>query len=89
MKGVGSREKIFTPFHNHVHELYRRHHPQILIIVKPCIAKDRAQAVIDTLPYSHSQRIDLIGFLGGIWMMWNEGISKWRFSPPVNTVFMR
>ena len=46
MKGVGNREKIFTPFHNHAHELYRRHHPQILIIVKPCIAKDRAQQLL-------------------------------------------
>ena len=73
MKGVGSREKIFTPFHNHAHELYRRHHPQILIIVEPCFAEDRAQEVIDTLLYSHSQRIDSIGFSGGIWMLWNEG----------------
>ena len=70
---VGSREKIFTPFHNHAHELYHRHHPQILIIVEPCIAEDRAQEVIDTLLYSHSQRIDSIGFSGGIWMLWNEG----------------
>ena len=60
-------------FCNHAHELYRRHHPQILIIVECCIAEDRAQAFINTLPYSHSQRVDFIGFLGGIWILWNKG----------------
>ena len=60
-------------FCNHAHELYCSHRPQILIIVEPHIAEDWAQTVIDTLPYSHSQRVDSIGFLGGIWMLWNEG----------------
>ena len=60
-------------FRNHTHELHRRHRPQILIIVEPHIVEERAQTVIDKLPYSHSWRVDPIGFSGGIWMLWNEG----------------
>ena len=54
--------KLFT----HAHELYRQHHPQIMIIVEPHIADDHAQAVTNTLPYSHSQRVDPVGYSGGI-----------------------
>ena len=59
----------------HAYELHRRHCPNILIIIEPRIAEARAQEVIDTLPYSHSCRVDPAGFSGRIWMLWNEGPS--------------
>ena len=59
-------------FQNHAYELHRRHCPQILIIVKPPIAEEQAQAVIDTLLYTHSRRVDPTGSSRGIWMLWNE-----------------
>ena len=62
-------------FRAHAYELHRRHRPNILIIIEPRIAEARAQEVIDTLPYSHSCRVDPAGFSGGIWMLWNEGPS--------------
>ena len=65
----GARNEAFC---THAHELYHLHRSQILIIVEPRIAGERAQAVIDSLPYSHSQRVDPTSFLGGIWIMWNE-----------------
>ena len=49
-KGVGNKA-----FHTYAHELY-----QILIIVESRIVDDRAQAVIDTFPYFHSQRVGSI-----------------------------
>ena len=49
-------------FRTHACELHRRHRPDILIIVEPRIAEGRAQAVIDTLPYTHSRRVDPTGF---------------------------
>ena len=52
--------------------MHRRHCPQILIIVKPRIAEERAQAIIDTLLYTHSRRVDPTSFYGGIWMLLNE-----------------
>ena len=66
-QGVGNEA-----FCTHAHELYRLHRPQILIIIEPKIVDEHAQAVIDTLPCSHSQRANVIGFSGGIWIMWNE-----------------
>ena len=33
------------------------------------------EGVIDTLPYSHSSRVDLASFSGSIWLLWNEGPS--------------
>ena len=62
-------------FRAHAYELHRRHRPNILIIIEPRIAEVRAQGVINTLPYSHSCRVDPAGFSGGIWMLWNEGPS--------------
>ena len=47
----------------------------MLIIIEPRIAEARAQAVIDTLPYTHSHRVDPTGYSGGIWMLWNESPS--------------
>ena len=62
-------------FRAHAYELHRRHRPNILIIIEPRISEARAQGVIDTLPYSHSSRVDPVGFSGGIWLLWNEGPS--------------
>ena len=31
--------------------------------------------MIDTLPYSHSRRVDSAGFSSNIWLLWNEGPS--------------
>ena len=62
-------------FRTHAYELHRRHHPDILIIVEPRIAEGRAQAVINTLPYTHSRKVDPTGFSGGIWLLWNESSS--------------
>ena len=56
-------------FRTHAYELHRWHHPDILIIVEPRIAEGRAQAVIDTLPYTHSRKVDPTGFSGGIWLL--------------------
>nr|POF24584.1 putative ribonuclease h protein [Quercus suber] len=66
-QGVGNEM-----FRSHAYKLHRRHRLNILIIIKPRIVEARAQAVIDTLPYSHSQRVDPAGFSGGIWLLWNE-----------------
>ena len=62
-------------FRNHAYELHRRHHPNILIIIEPRIAEARVQAVINTLPYTHSRRVDPTGFSRGIWLLWNESPS--------------
>ena len=69
-QGAGS-----VTFHTHAYKLHRWYRPDILIIVEPCIAEGRAQAVIDTLPYIHSRRVDPTGFSGGIWLLWNESTS--------------
>ena len=62
-------------FSNPAYELYRRHRPNMLIIIEPRISEDRAQAMIDTLPYTHSHRVDSTGYSGGIWLLWNESSS--------------
>ena len=69
-QGAGS-----ITFRNHAYELQRRHRPNILIIIEPRIAKAKAQAVINTFPYTHSRHVDPTGFSGGIWMLWNESPS--------------
>ena len=76
-------------FHNHAYELHRRHRLNILIIIKPRIAEARAQAVINTLPYTHSRRVDPTSYSGGIWLLWNESPpSLSKLSPTASIVFM-
>ena len=53
-------------FSNHAYELHRRHHPNMLIIIEPHISEDRAQAMIYSLPYTRSHRVDPTGYSGGI-----------------------
>ena len=62
-------------FSAHAYELHRRHRPEMLIIIEPRISEDRAQTVIDSLPYTHSHRVDPTGYSGGIWLLWNESPS--------------
>ena len=62
-------------FRNHAYELHYRHHPQVLIIVEPRIVEEGAQAVINTLPYTHSWHVEPIGFFDSIWLLWNESPS--------------
>ena len=62
-------------FSAHAYELHCRHRPEMLIIIEPRISDDRAQAMIDSLPYTHSYRVDPTGYSGGIWLLWNENSS--------------
>ena len=48
-QGVGS-----VTFHKQAYELHCRQRPNILIIIERYIAEARAQAVINTLPYTHT-----------------------------------
>ena len=62
-------------FSAHAYELHRRHRPKMLIIIDPRISEDRAQTVIDSLPYTHSHQVDPTGYSGDIWLLWNESPS--------------
>ena len=62
-------------FSNHAYELHHRHRPNMLIIIEPRISEARAQAVIDTLSYTHSHRVDPTSYSSGIWLLWNESPS--------------
>ena len=62
-------------FCNHAYKLHRRHSPKFFIIVEPRIVEERAQTAINTLPYTHSRRVDPTSFSGGIWLLWNESSS--------------
>ena len=62
-------------FSNRTYKLHRRHRPNMLIIIEPHISEDRAQAVIDSLPYTHSHRVDPTSYSGDIQLLWNESPS--------------
>ncbi|CAN0899313.1 Putative ribonuclease H protein At1g65750 [Linum grandiflorum] len=43
-----------------------------MAILEPKISGDRALAIIRKLLFSHSFVVNAIGFVGGIWILWNE-----------------
>nr|POE81526.1 hypothetical protein CFP56_29151 [Quercus suber] len=72
MGGLGKKGAGSVTFRNHAYELHRRHRPQILIIVEPHIAEERAQAVILLVS---PEAYDCYG------MKVPLPPSKWKFSP--------
>ena len=59
-------------FRDHAYELHHRHRLNMLIIIEPRIVEARAQAMINTLPYTHFHRVDPTSYSGGLWLLWNE-----------------
>lgn len=54
--------------------LLQGHKPTILILVEPRISGLKADKTIRKINYPHSYRVEAVGFSGGIWILWREGV---------------
>lgn len=59
-------------FKSHVRELVCYHDPAILIVMETRIRGDRAKEITDDLPFDDAIHLDIIGYTGGLWVLWNE-----------------
>ncbi|KAH1048009.1 hypothetical protein J1N35_038793 [Gossypium stocksii] len=56
------------------HEYKFEYKPDIVCLLEPRISGKKANDIIDKLGFDFSHRIESIGFLGGIWVGWNDNI---------------
>ena len=59
-------------FQSHVRELARTHNPAILVVMKMRIRGDRAKEITNRLPFDGAIHVEIIGYAGGIWLLWNS-----------------
>lgn len=77
------RDALKPSFQNQVRELVNNHNPAVLIIMETRISGDRACEITDKLPFDGVIHTDTIGYVGGLWMLWN--LNKVEVSPFTNT----
>ena len=59
-------------FQRNVRELTRCHNPAILVVMETKIGGKRAREITDRLPFDNAIHIETIGYVGGLWMLWNS-----------------
>lgn len=65
------RGTLKPSFQNHVRELGHIHDPAIMIITEIRIGGAQARDIIDRLPFDTAMHINTLGFVGGLWLLWN------------------
>ena len=48
--------------------------PQLVVLCEPQISGVKADDFIRYSGYDHSHRVEVAGFLGGIWLLWKVGL---------------
>ena len=59
-------------FQKHVREMVQKYNSDILVVMETCVGVNRAREIIERLPFDRAIRSDAIGFVGGIWVLWNS-----------------
>ena len=53
-------------------DLVAWHRPIIMVITETRMGGDQADAIIRTLPFNGAYSTETIGYVGGIWLLWNS-----------------
>ena len=48
------------------------HNPAMMMITKTRIGGDQARGIIDKLPFDGPIHTETIGYVGGLWLLWNS-----------------
>lgn len=66
-RGAGYRS-----FPTLIRDLRARYHFQILLVLEPRISGTKASMVIRKMDFSKNYRVGAVGFLGGLWLLWDK-----------------
>ena len=58
-------------FHVTLNNLIHTHYPSIVIITETRMGRERDKDITNKLPFDGAIHADIIGYFGGIWVMWN------------------
>ncbi|KAF7822906.1 reverse transcriptase [Senna tora] len=53
-------------------ELVARNKPNIVLLTETRVGGNRAQNIMNSLGFNSTHKIDLMGFAGGIWLLWDS-----------------
>lgn len=62
----------------------RQHHYDIVILTETRVSGERAENIIARLGFERYTKVDAMGFVGGIWILWNLNVV---FLEPVASSF--
>ena len=64
------RGALSPKFYQSVDNIIRAHSPSILVITETRVGRARAKAITDRLPFDGAAYADIVGYAGGIWLLW-------------------
>ena len=64
----GGQKPSFLPS---ARDLVTDHDPAIMVIIETRVGGDRAKEIIDRLPFQGAIHTETIGYIGGLWLLWN------------------
>lgn len=56
-------------------DLVNRHNIDLLFLFETRISGNRAEKVLGKLGFPYYWKVDASGFSGGIWLLWNSGLT--------------
>ena len=56
-------------FQSHVRDLVHNHDPTIMVVMETQIGSKRAKEIFGRLPFDGAIHTDIIGFVGGLWLL--------------------
>lgn len=66
-----SRGALKPNFQDHVRNLAQNFDSAIFVIMETKLGGDRARAITDRLPFDGDIHSDMVGYAGGLWLLWN------------------
>uniref|UniRef100_A0A7N2MK34 DUF4283 domain-containing protein n=1 Tax=Quercus lobata TaxID=97700 RepID=A0A7N2MK34_QUELO len=70
-------------FQSHIRELVQNYNPAMLVVMETWIGGERAKEITDMLPFDGAIHIETIGYVGGLWVLWNSDVVE--VTPLANT----
>ena len=68
---LNCRGALKPSFKIHVGELVQSYNPAILVVIETRVGGDRAREITDSLPFDGAFHTETIGYVGGLWVLWN------------------
>ena len=65
------RGALKPSFKIRVGELVQSYNPAILVVIETRVGGDRAREITDLLPFDRAFHTETIGYVGGLWVLWN------------------
>ena len=69
---LNDRGALNLDFKKRIFEMAMDHHPSIMVITETRVGGDRAEKIIDRLPFDGFFTTNTIGYASGLWILWNK-----------------